>query len=487
MSQAQAVRLFLSTETGEQQAQLPVAPEIRDAWKLVLDTLVEHLAPATVDTWFRPIKPLRFADAVLVLLVPSRFFFDYIEGNFANALKQAIGKAFSLTTRIEFRVAPGEEHRLPEPSTVPVTAEVVDDPRPEPGPPGGDPPPPFDPVFRFDNFFATPGEEMALRAAVHLSRHPGARGYNPLVLTGPEGSGKTHLLNALGNALLEKGSAQRIHLVRSDQFLHEFVHYYKENRLNDYFRTLATARIFLFDDLHFLAKKSKSQEALLLVLNQLLRRGATVVVSTRLTPAELRHFKEDLVAVLQRGLIVEMPACDSAAREGIIRDKLDRQGLVLEDETIAFLARHIGSNLHDLNAVMVRIIAQMSLMGTSMSLDDVRTILHRMFPTTAVGMPPIHRPQMTIERIVKAVGAFYQVSVHEIGGVSRRKAVAAARQVAMYLCRELTSESLVVIGTAFSNRHHASVLYAHGKVAARLQSDPQLRRQIENLRASLSA
>lgn len=465
--------------------------KVNQGWQACLEFLQESLPSQTIQTWFLPIIPVSFVDNILFLKVQSKFIANWLDANYRMILQEAVGSVFGTEARVDFIIEnSGKNDPVPSDLSASVPVENSAASSAEKSSPAAGALKPaetyLNPRFCLDNFFAGVENRFALKAVEHVGCHPGQSPFNPLVLHGDVGSGKTHLLHALGNFVSQKYHGKRHIYMTSEIFLHQYIIAVQSQKIQKFVGALRAMDIFLFDDLQFLAGKIKSQEMLLLILRELVKRGSQVAVAVNVPPNQLPQFNPQLVAFLQSGLIADVHHSDRLTREHIVRHHLAVNDIVLEEKIIQFLAEALGNNIHQLHAVMVRIVAQVSLMKKDLSFDEIRYIVSQVCPlndpaeaNSTVGI----RRHVTIQEIVKATSQFYDIPVDVLQGVSRKQKITTARQVAIYLCRELTEESLNSIGFHFSNLHHASVIYAHNKIRQKLKTTPRLRSAVEKIRA----
>lgn len=484
MSDVQAVRLNMRSDDVD--ASRPAGSHregVEDQWEKCLTVLKAALPSQTIQTWFLPIKPVSQIDETLLLTLPSRFFQEWIESHYGELFKEATAAAFGEAVQVKFLIVSEQEEQQQLAATAPRTEEAhAADPAAAATPEACD----FDHRFRFDNFFGGMENQFALKATQHVARQPGITEYNPLLIQGDTGTGKTHLLHAFGNHLHTHRPEIRQTLLSGEGFLHEYINALQNNRINQFIAQMTAVNVFYLDDIHFLANKNKSQEGLLFVISELLKRKAQLVISSQLAPNQLVQFNPKLIAFLQKGLVVNLASCDYSTREQIIRHHLKKNDLRLDEKIIFYLAENLQENVHQLHSVMVRLVAQMSLLGKSLTLDEVRYIISRICPQEGEGVPgvPPHR-EIRIDSIVNATSNFFNIPVDILQGVSRKQKLINARQIAIYLCRELTSESLSAIGYHFSNLNHASVLYSYNKVKQNIAQNPRLKSTVDKIKSLL--
>ncbi|RMH87103.1 MAG: chromosomal replication initiator protein DnaA [Calditrichaeota bacterium] len=488
MSQVQAMRT--GVETSASTGEVPSHSQgrrVQDKWKACLTRIRQEIPVQSFQTWFDPIIPVSFINDILLLRVPSQFFFDWIDSHYGDLLRRVVADVFGASATVEFLIAPSREERVEippagamdpaeeVPATPPITAETEErqcD---------------VDHEFGFDNFFVGEENRLARKVAEHVAQHPRSNPYNPLFIHGPAGTGKTHLLYAVEQHVRRHHPGMKGVIMSADRFMREYVHALQSNQMERFLARLLAADLFLLDDLQCLEGKERTQENLLFVLSELLKRKRQILLTCDRSPVALTRMNPRLIALFQNGLIVDILPCEHPTREKIIRHQLERHEVELEEKIVQFLAEHLSGNAHHLMAVMTRIAAQVSLLGKPMTLNEVRYIVAQMCPGSSQldGVPPAYH-RVTIDDIINATSQFFGVPADILQGVSRKKRIVRARQVAIYLSRELTGESLASIGYHFSNLHHASVLHACKKIQEEQERDPRLKAAVQKIRHLLA-
>ncbi len=455
-----------------------------DGWQECLNRLRLHLSDQVLESWFFPLKPVFHIENMLFLQVSSAFVAEWLEEHHGDLLEQVVKQVFGTETTIEFLVdSESVDAELPQPLKEP------DPPLAPPGIPSDKPSEVYGDLnhsFCLEGYISSSQNNFAYKAVCHISRNPDLCDYNPLVIYGGTGAGKSHLVHGLANQVRKSRPDIRIGVIDAQKFLHDYIEALQESKLTRYNALLTSRDLLIVEDIQILSNKTKSQEGLLYILSRLVNKGAQVVLTSNVAPGHLHKFNPRLVSLFQTGLSVDLPPSDVAVRETLIRRQLREHHIFLEEETIRFLADTLGDNLHQLQAILTRIVAQISLTGRGVSLRDVKRIVEDFYPQGMEMYSALpQRRSLEIDDIIRSVGEYFDVQPAMIKGISRKKRIAHARKIAVFLCRELTNESLSAIGSYFSNLHHSTVIYSCKKIEELLPDNPKLRQAVNDLKTLL--
>ena len=448
-------------------------------WKECLEFIEKEIPWQTFKTWFIPIIPVSFVDEVLILRVPSRFFFEWLESHFSGMLNNSIEKVFGEKAQVEYLIAPSprdkydkSESDIPQESDSSKSLAVDSEPRAMLDTH-------LNPRFTFNNFFIYQKNNMAKKAAEFVASHLENNRFNPFYYYGDVSTGKTHLLNAIGNNVCEVYPGKQITYLNGGQFIHEYVSALQSGKINDFKEALTNLDVFLLDDVHYLSNKMKSQENLVYVISQLLGKNKQIVISSNVPPNRLPKFSERLISTFKNGLIVDLSMPETNTRERIIKYHLNENGIQLSTDIVEYLTENFD-NMHNLNAALIRICAQVSLMGSSINLDECRKITsHLHSESQTINGTMMGLAKITVDKVIRNVAAFFEVPPDLISGNSRIARIVLARQIAMYVSRKYTGESYASLGYHFGDRTHATVLYACNKIQKGLKNNPDLQNMIE--------
>ncbi|MCS7197959.1 MAG: chromosomal replication initiator protein DnaA [Candidatus Bipolaricaulota bacterium] len=331
------------------------------------------------------------------------------------------------------------------------------------------------PEYTFTRFVRGESNRLAYAASLAVAENP-ARIYNPLFIYSASGLGKTHLLHAIGNEAARRFPWLKILYVTCERFATEFYRALQEGKTAQFRKTYRSADILLLDDVHFLREKAAIQEELLHTFNDLYQRGKQIVLTSTRSPEALPHLPEGLISRFGWGLVAEIQPPDAKTRLAILRTKAEELQLELPPSILEYIAERVRSNVRALEGALVRLTATISLNGHELSEDALKDVL-----------PPPERPKfLTPELIKREVARYYQISVEDLEGESRERRIACARQIAIYLARELTERSFPALGMSFGGRDHTTIMHAYRKAKA-LAESPLFAGEIAHLKAQLLA
>lgn len=337
----------------------------------------------------------------------------------------------------------------------------------------------LNPKYRFDTFIKGKGNEWAFSAALAVANSPGTT-YNPLFIWGGPGLGKTHLLNAIGNQVLEEQPRARIRYITTEDFVNEFVRHINLQNMEEFKNQLRNLDVLLIDDVQSLANKTGTQEEFFNTFNTLHANNKQIVLTSDRAPDQLNNLEERLVSRFSWGLTTDITPPDYETRVAILLDKIKNYNFVFPNETIEYLAGQFDSNVRELEGALKNISLVASQKGVStISIELIAEALRAIKPEQ------VKKTVISITDIQEQVGKFYQITVKDIKGTKRQQSIVFARQVAMYLTRVLTDYSLPKIGKEFGGRDHSTVLHSYNKIKDMVEQDDTLHREIEAIKKKL--
>ena len=432
------------------------------AWGLALNLLTKRLPSHAINTWFVPIVPIEINNEKISLSVPNQFFLEWIESHYGDQLLSAVRVALK-NEQVTYQLLVTKEQK-----TVVASQSVF---KPKKSPKKNR----VNKNYLFKNFIEGSNNEFAKNAAQAVAKSPGGPKFNPLTIYGGVGLGKTHLLHAIGNTVLEKKPNSNVVLVTSEQFTLDFVNSLRKNKTVEFTKTYRRADVLLIDDIQFFRGKEQTQEQFFHTFNELYQSGRQIVMTSDRFPSEMKGLQDRLISRFQSGLSVDVQPPDFEIRVAILLEKSEQNGLNLKYDEIEFIARHVKNNIRDLEGAIIRILAKSSLMNKEIDFNLIRDVVQERVGNS-------HLSEVTIEDVVKKVSSLTQIKEKDITGKSRKMEIAEARQLSMYLCRGIIGTSLSNIGFYFGGRDHSTVIHAVKSIDKKQEKDSRLKNQINSIK-----
>lgn len=428
------------------------------------------------NLWFAPLKPLALENETLALEVANDFCEVWLKDNYLDVLQKVLAETSGQPLRVRFHVAATGVHFKPRPDgETPkskrkeeteiserslVAREAI-----------------FNPRNTFDNFVVGSNNTFAHAAATAVAQSPG-KSYNPLFVYSGVGLGKTHLLHAIGQYVVNHNRGARVSYVSCEKFTNEFIDAIQNNQLVRFRRRYRQTDVFLIDDVQFLAGKERIQEEFFHTFNSLHEAHKQIVLTCDRPASEIQGLEQRLVSRFEWGLVTDIQAPDMETRLAILRQKSKLMGVDVPEEIVDFLAHRVRTNIRRLEGALVRVTSYQSLVGRKLTIEGVENLLREILHEEG-------RHTITIDVIQKRVAEHYDIRLADMSSKRRPEHIAFPRQVAMYLARQLTESSLNTIGEAFGGRDHGTVLHACRLVKDRMQVDPHVRQKVSYLEKQL--
>jgi chromosomal replication initiator protein len=485
---------------------------LQKIWGDCLSAIKLTVTKQSFKTWFEPIAPLELTDDELKIRVPSQFFYEWLEERYypliTKTLADILGREVRLTHCISSDDTAGSTPLLQSaaspaaPFTNPPGPQQVQTHTLEPLQPsyptiprlsGFAPQGPqlhagtslVSPVFNsflhprytFENFIKGDSNQLARAAALAVANNPGGTSFNPLVVYGGVGLGKTHLIQAIGNHVLRHHKAKRVIYVSSEKFTVDFVDAIQRDTINDFSNFYRSMDILVVDDIQFFAGKEKTQDSFFHIFNTLHQLGRQIVLSSDRPPKELKGLDERLISRFQWGLTADIQPPDLETRIAILRKKSEEDKIDIPQDVIEYVAANVTSNIRELEGCLIGLLAKASLENKEINLELAREVLK-----TVVGSVKYH---ITIEGIQRTVCEFFDIPEDLIRAKTRKQEVVNARQVAMFLAKELTNSSLKTIGLHFGGRDHSTVIHSYQTVEDLIRRDEKFRETVTQIRKKI--
>jgi chromosomal replication initiator protein len=437
-------------------------------WNEILNIVKDGTPSNSFVTWFKPIKPVKLENNSLTIQVPSQFFYEWMEQHYSVLLNDAI------------RLVLGPDHKLlysivMDSATTPVQLPSFNK-KILPGRPqnGHDN---LSTRYTFDCFVEGESNKFAKAAALAVAKSPGKTTFNPLVVYGGVGLGKTHLIQAIGNYAKVDTATTRVLYVDSERFTMDFISSIQKNKTTEFSDLYRNVDLLLVDDIQFFANKERTQEEFFHTFNTLHQKGKQIVLSSDRPPKELQGMEERLISRFQWGLVVDIQPPDLETRQAILQRKAEENGIVMTTEIFHFIATHITSNIRELEGALIRLLAYASLNGIDITLDLAKNVLKDVCIKKSKAI--------SIELIQKFSAEFFGFPDDLLRAKTRKKEIAQARQISMYLCKMLTDNSLKTIGLHFGGRDHSTVIHAVNTIEQSKDQDTKIREAIEKIASKI--
>ncbi|OFZ92507.1 MAG: chromosomal replication initiation protein DnaA [Betaproteobacteria bacterium RIFCSPLOWO2_12_FULL_62_58] len=431
-------------------------------WRYCLSHFEKELPAQQFRTWIRPLK-FRADGNILTLVAPNRFVLQWIRDKFYSRIHELAAARFDHAVEIKLLLAENGDPIEAAPGLVVVTPSSKSSTRDISR---------LNPAFSFDTFVTGKANELARAAAAQVAERPGTA-YNPLFVYGGVGLGKTHLIQAIGNALHARALESKIRYIHAEQYVSDVVRAYQHKAFDDFKRYYHSLDLLLIDDIQFFSGKSRTQEEFFYAFNALIESHKQVVITCDTYPKEIAGMENRLISRFGWGLTVAVEPPELEMRVAILLKKAEAETIVLDEAVAFFLAKHIQSNVRELEGGLKRVLAYARFSGLELSVDLCRDALRDLLA--------IQNRQVSIENIQRTVADYYKIKVSEMYSKKRSRNVARPRQIAMALAKELTQLSLPDIGEAFGGRDHTTVLHACRKVALLKTLNSDITRDISSL------
>ncbi|MGI6537444.1 MAG: chromosomal replication initiator protein DnaA [Caldicoprobacterales bacterium] len=433
---------------------------LMDLWEKTLDLVKNEITDVSFDTWIKAIEPVSIRGDQLYLCVPNDFTKGILEGRYTSLISNAVKKVTSQTYYINFVLTSEADKYMDKPEGT-ESEESNNDAV-------------LNPKYTFDTFVIGNSNRFAHAASLAVAESP-AKAYNPLFIYGGVGLGKTHLMHAIGHFILQNNTSSKVLYVTSEKFTNELINSIQTNKNVEFRNRYRNVDVLLIDDIQFIAGKESTQEEFFHTFNALHEANKQIIISSDRPPKEIPTLEDRLRSRFEWGLIADIQPPDLETRIAILRKKATLENLEVDNEVLVFIAKRIESNIRELEGALTRIIAYSSLTNSKLDVNVADEALKDIISN--------HKPKMiTPELIQKVVADYYQLKVDDLKSKKRNRPIAYPRQIAMYLCRNMTDLSLPKIGEVFGGRDHTTVIHACDKIAEEIDSDLQLKRTINDLR-----
>lgn len=471
-------------------------PNVTNIWSNCLKEIKQVINDQSFQTWFQPIKPVKFENSVLTIEVPSQFFYEWLEENYVGVLSQAIKSELGSSASLEYQILvdkprqnsdigqlPNNEgeytssKHLNNASGTSFNPESIKNPFVIPGVKRLNVESQLNSSYTFDYYVEGECNQLARSAGLAISDNPGGTSFNPLVIYGGVGLGKTHLAQAVGNKVKGKNSDHQVLYLSSEKFTNQFIESVKTNSIADFNNFFQMIDVLIVDDIQFFADKDRTQDIFFHIFNNLHQSGKQIILTSDRAPKDLPGMEERLLSRFKWGLITDLQKPDYETRLAILQMKMQQEGVELPNDVVEYVAFNIKSNIRELEGVMISLLAQASLTRREIDLPLAKKIVKSFVNN--------FNQEISFDSIQQTVSETLGISIELIQGKSRKREIVQARQIAMYFCKELTDSSLKNIGSAFGGRDHSTVIHACQTVRDLMDTDRNFERQVAEVEKKL--
>lgn len=461
-------------------------------WNNCLAFIQDNIQPQAFKTWFEPIEPIRLSDSALSIQVPSKFFYEWLEEHYVKLLKVALTKELGKNAKLVYIIKMENTYGNKEPFTeqipssnrVAVTPQELDVPITSKNPELKNPfvipgirnikiESQLNPNYNFENFLEGDSNRLARSAGMAVANKPGGTSFNPLMVYGGVGLGKTHLAHAIGVEIKDKYPEKTVLYISAEKFTQQYIDSVKKNTRNDFIHFYQLIDVLIIDDVQFLSGKSGTQDVFFHIFNHLHQNGKQVMLTSDKAPVDMQDIEQRLLSRFKWGLSAELQRPDYETRVSILKNKLYRDGVEMPEEVIDHVATNIKTNIRELEGAIISLIAQSSFNKREVTLELAQQVVEKFVRNT--------KREISIDYIQKVVSDYFEMDVVTLQSKTRKRHIVQARQLAMFFAKKFTKASLASIGSQIGKRDHATVLHACKTVDNLAETDKQFRKYIEDL------
>lgn len=426
-------------------------------WQLYKENLKQAVGEISFDTWIAPLNLKHFGEDGCVLEAPDNFFKNWVETNYLAQIKETLKNFYKKDIAVTFEVNTALLKAKGTKTLKSIEKKFQEEPQDSLR---------LNSRFTFDNFLVGASNRMAHAASLAVSHAPG-KSYNPMFIYGGVGLGKTHLMQAIAHHILSKAPGTKVKYTSSEKFTNELILSIQHHTTAKFRQKYRDIDVILIDDIQFLSGKEAAQEEFFHTFNVLYDYHKQIILSSDRPPKEIPKLEDRLISRFSWGLVVDIQSPDFETRVAILKKKLEQEPIKIDEDVLVFIAKHITSNIRELEGALVRIMAYSLIENKQITLDLAKEILKDM-------VKEIHK-RVTPDSIIEKVANYFGVSLEDIKKGKRNKNLVMPRQIAMYLIRELTGLSLPEIAISFGAKHHTTILYAHKKMVNDIKKDEKLK------------
>ena len=434
-----------------------------ELWNKCLKMFKDIVTESHYKTWFEPLVPLKYEKDEFILQIPSEYYYEMLEEKFSDLIHLVLGKVSGKELRLIYKIQEGTaypEKSKEEKQARDAVAEQEFDSQ-------------LNSIYNFSTFMEGTSNQLARSAGFSIASEPGKTPFNPLFLYGQSGVGKTHLAQAIGLKAKQLFPEKRVLYLSANLFYIQYTDATLKNKSTDFLNFYQSIDVLIIDDIQTLATKAKTQQTFFHIFNHLHQMGKQLILTSDKAPAALQGMEERLLTRFKWGLVAEIKKPDFELRKAILKNKIYKDGLDISDEVVDFIAKNVVDNVRDLEGVLVSLMAHATFANEEINLELAEKVI-----ANVVDQKP---QELSVEKIRDVVCDYFGLSVDKVLSKSRVREVTNARQIAMYLSKQMTKSSLSEIGRGVGNRDHATVLHSCSVVNDLMDTDKEFKRNVQAL------
>ena len=469
----------------------------QSVWINCLAFIKDNIQPQAYKTWFEPIQAVKLSGNSLSIQVPSKFFYEWLEEHYVKILKVSLTKELGTDAKLVYVIKMENTYgnkqpfteKIPSSNRSALKSQDVDFPFNNKSPELRNPfiipgirnvkiESQLNPSYSFENFLEGDSNRLARNAGIAVANKPGGTSFNPLLIFGGVGLGKTHLAHAIGVDIKDKYPEKTVLYISAEKFTQQYIDSVKKNNRNDFIHFYQIIDVLIIDDVQFLSGKTGTQDVFFHIFNHLHQNGKQVILTSDKAPVDMQDIEQRLLSRFKWGLSAELQTPDFETRVSILKNKLYRDGVEMPDDIIEYVAKHIKTNVRELEGAIISLIAQSSFNKKEITINLAKDIVEKFVKNT--------KREVSIDYIQKVVSDYFQMDVNTLQSKTRKRHIVQARQLAMFFAKKYTKASLASIGSQIGQRDHATVLHACKTVDNLSSTDKQFRKYVEDLSKKLA-
>lgn len=466
-------------------------------WNNCLNFIKDNIQSQAFKTWFAPIQPVRLTDTSLSIQVPSKFFYEWLEEHYVKLLKVALTRELGSQAKLVYVIKMEHKYGGQEPFTeqipssnrtsvgpqelnMPITSKnpELKNPFVIPGIRNIKIESQLNSNYNFENFLEGDSNRLARSAGMAVANKPGGTSFNPLLIFGGVGLGKTHLAHAIGVEIKDKHPQKTVLYIAAEKFTQQYIESVKKNTRTDFIHFYQLIDVLIIDDVQFLSGKAGTQDVFFHIFNHLHQNGKQVILTSDKAPVDMQDIEQRLLSRFKWGLSAELQSPDYETRVSILKNKLYRDGVEMPEVIIDYVAKHIKINIRELEGAVISLIAQSSFNKREVTLELAQQVVEKFVKNS--------KREVSIDYIQKVVSDYFEMDIDTLQSKTRKRHIVQARQLAMFFAKKFTKASLASIGSHIGKRDHATVLHACRTIDNLAQTDKQFRKYIEDLSKKFS-